>query len=32
MNYAEGCFVGRIWDHTKGGPCLVKIKMALSST
>ena len=26
MNYAEGCFVGRIWDHTKGGPCLVKIK------
>ena len=26
MNYAEGCFVGRIWDQTKGGPCLVKIK------
>ena len=26
MNYAEGCFVGRIWDQTKGGPCLVKVK------
>ena len=26
MNYAEGCFVGRIWDQAKGGPCLVKIK------
>ena len=26
MNYSEGCFVGRIWDSTKGGPCLVTIK------
>ena len=26
MNYSEGCFVGRIWDSAKGGPCLVTIK------
>ena len=26
MNYSEGCFVGRIWDGAKGGPCLVTIK------
>ena len=26
MNYSEGCFVGRIWDSVKGGPCLVTIK------
>ena len=26
MNYTEGCFVGRIWNAAKGGPCLVTIK------
>ena len=26
MNYSKGCFVGRIWDSAKGGPCLVTIK------
>jgi len=26
MNYSEGCFVGRIWDNAKDGPCLVTIK------
>lgn len=26
MNYSEGCFVGRIWDSAKDGPCLVTIK------
>ena len=26
MNYLEGCFVGRIWDNAKDGPCLVTIK------
>ena len=26
MNYSDGCFVGRIWDSAKGGPCLVTIK------
>ena len=26
MIYTEGCFVGRIWNATKGGPCLVTIK------
>ena len=26
MNYGTGCFVGRIWDDNKGGPCLVTIR------
>lgn len=26
MNYSEGCFIGRIWDNKKGGPCLVTIR------
>ena len=26
MNYGTGCFVGRIWDENKGGPCLVTIR------
>ncbi len=26
MNYSKGCFIGRIWDNSKGGPCLIKIK------
>jgi fumarylacetoacetate (FAA) hydrolase family protein len=26
MIYTEGCFVGRIWNKAKGGPCLVTIK------
>jgi len=26
MNYSMGCFVGRIWNTHKGGPCLVKVK------
>ena len=26
MNYSMGCFVGRIWNTQKGGPCLVKVK------
>ena len=26
MNYTVGCFVGRIWNAAKGGPCLVTIK------
>ena len=26
MNYTEGCFVGRIWNAAKGGPCIVTIK------
>ena len=25
MNYSKGCFIGRIWDNSKGGPCLIKI-------
>ena len=26
MNYSKGCFIGRIWDNSKGGPCLIIIK------
>ena len=26
MNYGTGCFVGRIWDQNKVGPCLVTIR------
>ena len=26
MNYSKGCFIGRIWDNSKDGPCLIKIK------
>ena len=26
MDYSAGCFVGRIWDKTKAGPCLVTIR------
>jgi len=26
MNYGTGCFVGRIWDKNKAGPCLVTIR------
>ena len=26
MNYSMGCFVGRIWNTQKGGPCIVKVK------
>ena len=26
MDYSEGCFIGRIWDNKKGGPCLVTIR------
>ena len=26
MNYGTGCFVGRIWDESRGGPCLVTIR------
>ena len=26
MNYSNGCFIGRIWDNSKDGPCLIKIK------
>ena len=25
MNYSKGCFVGRVWNTEKGGPCLVKV-------
>ena len=26
MNYSKGCFIGRIWDNSKDGPSLIKIK------
>ena len=26
MDYSKGCFIGRIWDNSKDGPCLIKIK------
>ena len=26
MDYGTGCFVGRIWDNNKAGPCLVTIR------
>lgn len=26
MDYGTGCFVGRIWDTNKAGPCLVTIR------
>src|SRR6056300_442412 len=26
MDYSNGCFVGRVWDNQKGGPCLIKVK------
>jgi len=26
MDYSAGCFVGRIWDKSKAGPCLVTIR------
>ena len=26
MDYSKGCFIGRIWDNSKNGPCLIKIK------
>ena len=26
MNYSKGCFVGRVWNTEKGGPCLVKVR------
>ena len=26
MNYGTGCFVGRIWDESRGGPCLITIR------
>ena len=26
MDYGTGCFVGRIWDKNKAGPCLVTIR------
>jgi fumarylacetoacetate (FAA) hydrolase family protein len=25
MDYSKGCFIGRIWDNSKNGPCLIKI-------
>ena len=26
MDYSKGCFIGRIWDNSKNGPCLIRIK------
>jgi fumarylacetoacetate (FAA) hydrolase family protein len=26
MDFGKGCFVGRIWDKNKAGPCLVTIR------
>ena len=26
MDYSKGCFIGRIWDNSKNGPCLITIK------
>ena len=26
MDYSIGCFVGRIWNKTKNGPCLITIR------
>ena len=26
MDYSKGCFIGRIWDNLKNGPCLIRIK------
>ncbi len=25
MDYSKGCFIGRIWDNSKNGPCVIKI-------
>ena len=26
MDYSKGCFIGRIWDNSKNGPCLIRTK------
>ena len=30
MDYSKGCFIGRIWDNSKNGPCLIRIKDGLN--